>query len=307
MSDPLSTLRGLTSEIQARDEELRAAFKELESRIKEASNGCNLRGQSENRMLEAYGDDEAYYGYLFFDDDLSVAYRTSENDMEMALERTPSEPTYSVKSLEKCSPLWLRALSAPRIAESLLASINDRLQASVTSAVEGVRTLSMTANLPFRDLDRGLIDVAKKLNFVDVILQWQEAQSALGVDPPDATTRASRLVETLCKHILYTKGKPLPGDQSIQHLYRAASRSLTLGPEQQSSDDLRAMGSGMIALTASIGALRSHGGTAHGTGPNTQPISCSQARLAVNAAGVLATFLMDTLLTQLATASTATA
>jgi hypothetical protein len=65
------------------------------------------------------------------------------------------------------------------------------------------------------------------------------------------------------------------------------------------------MGSGMITLAASIGALRTHGGTAHGTGPNTQQIGFSQGRLAVNAAGVLATFLMDTLLTELATPSTA--
>jgi hypothetical protein len=300
-------MRALSSENQSRDEELRAAFKDFESRIGEASNGGKVRGQSENCMLEAYGDDEAYYGYLFFDGTLDVAYRTSEDDMALAFEATPSEPTYSVQTLEQCSPAWLRALSAPRIAESLLASINDRLQKSVASAVEGVKTLSMTANLPFRDLDNGLLEAAKKLNFGDVILQWQEAQSALGVDPPDATTRASRLVETLCKHILDTKGKPLPHDQTIQLLFKAAVRSLSLSPEQQSSDDLRAMGSGMMTLAASIGALRTHSGTAHGTGPGTQPIGFPQARLAVNASGVLATFLMDTLLTQKEAASTSTA
>lgn len=147
-----------------------------------------------------------------------------------------------------------------------------------------------TANLPSCDLDSGLVDAAKKLNVGDVIQQWQEAQSALGVDPQDAATRACRLLETLCKHILHTKGRPLPGDESIQPLFKIASQSLTLSPEQQPSDDLRAIGSGMITLVKNIGALRTHASTAHGTRPNSVPITFSQARLAVNAAGVLATF-----------------
>jgi hypothetical protein len=44
MSDPLSRLRGLASEINARDEELRAGFKELEARLKDASGDYSVRG-----------------------------------------------------------------------------------------------------------------------------------------------------------------------------------------------------------------------------------------------------------------------
>jgi hypothetical protein len=298
MSDPLSRLRGLASEINARDEELRAGFKELEARLKDASGDYSVRGRSQNCLLEPYGDDDAYYGYLFFDEDLRVAYRTREDDVTLAFEKEPSEPTYSVTSLDKCSPVWLRALAGPTVIESLLANINDGLEAALSATAAGVRTLSTTANLPSRDLDAGLVDAAKKLNFGDVIQQWQEAQSALGVDPQEAATRACRLLETLCKHILHTKGRPLPGDESIQPLYKIASQSLTLSPEQQSSDDLRAIGSGMITLVKNIGALRTHASTAHGTRPNSVPITFSQARLAVNAAGVLATFLMDAMLQQ---------
>jgi hypothetical protein len=203
-----------------------------------------------------------------------------------------------VTSLDKCSPVRLRALAGPTVFESLLASINDGLEAALSATAAGVRTLSTTANLPSRDLDAGLVDAAKKVNFGVVIQQWQEAQSALGVDPPDAATRACRLLETLCKHILHTKGRPLPGDESIQPLYKIASQPLTLSPEQQSADDLRAIGSGMITLVKNIGALRTHSSTAHGTTPNSVPITFSQARLAVKAAGVLATFLMDALLQQ---------
>src|SRR5258707_9141469 len=118
MRDSLSRLRGLSSEIKARDEELRSYFRELEAQLKEAANGYSVRGQSQNCLLEAYGDDDAYYGYLFFDDVLGVAYRTRGDDIQMAFEEPSSEPTYSVSSLEKCSAVWLRALAVPVIIES---------------------------------------------------------------------------------------------------------------------------------------------------------------------------------------------
>jgi hypothetical protein len=304
MSDPISKLRGLTSEIKARDEQLRAGFKELERELRDATAEYRVRGQSDNCLLEAYGDDDAYYGYLFFGDELAVAYRTSEDDMHLPFRNEPWEPTYSIQSLDKCSGVWLRALAAPKLIESLLTSINANLEEALSGSAAGVQTLSATANLPIRELDAGLVEAAKSLNFGDVIQQWHEAQSALGVDPPDAATRASRLIETLCKHILHTKDKTLPGDQSIQPLYKAASKALVLGPEQQSSDDLRAVGSGLVTLISGVGALRTHAGTAHGTWPNSLPVTFSQARLAVNAAGVLATFLMDALLVQESTPPT---
>jgi hypothetical protein len=298
MSDAFSKLRGLTNQLKARDEDLRRQFQELNAQMQEASNGYDISGQSKNCLLESYGDDDASYGYLFFSAKLRVAYRSSEDDMQMAFEREPSEPTFSVKDIENCSPIWLRALSSPQILESLLTNINEGLESSIRTALDAAQVLSATANLPLRDLDSGLVDAAKKLNFDDVLQQWRDAQSALGVDPPDATTRACRLLETLCKHILKTKGIPLPGNESIQPLFTAASRSLKFAPEQQSSNDLRAIASGMIALVASVGALRTHAGTAHGTVPGAQSVTFSQARLAVNAAGILSTFLMDTMLVQ---------
>src|ERR1700680_4021083 len=175
MSDPLSRLQGLAGEIKARDEELRAGFKDLEVRLTDASDGYSVTGRSQNCLLETYGDDDAYYGYLFFDEELRVAYRTREDDIT-AFEEEPSEPTYSVTSLDKCSPVWLRALAGSKVIESLLTNITAGLEATLSATATGVQTLSTTAKLPLRDLDAGLVDVAKKLNFGDVIQQWQEAQ-----------------------------------------------------------------------------------------------------------------------------------
>ncbi|MEW5980193.1 MAG: abortive infection family protein [Acidobacteriota bacterium] len=71
---------------------------------------------------------------------------------------------------------------------------------------------------------------------------------------------------------------------------------LKLSPEPQSSEDLRKIMSGTISVVTGVGALRTHAGTAHGTGPDRLALTNDQARLAVNAAGAAASYLMETLL-----------
>jgi hypothetical protein len=191
--------------------------------------------------------------------------------------------------------VWLRVVSQPAVIESLLTDINTKLEKELTATKAGIQALTATANLPLRDLDTALAEAATKLNFGTVIERWREAQGALGIDPPDATTRASSLIETLCRHILHARGAPLPNNQDIQHVYGAAVRTLSLSPEQQRTNDLRALAGGMNTIVTAVGTLRTHAGTAHGRGPENQPITFAQARLAVNAAGILATYLMEAL------------
>jgi len=48
--------------------------------------------------------------------------------MELAFSSEPWEPSYDVKALDECNTVWLRALSTPTIIESLLVSINTRVE-----------------------------------------------------------------------------------------------------------------------------------------------------------------------------------
>ena len=296
MSDLISTLRARTQESNARNEDLRTRLKSFESRLQEAAGESNLTGNSEPCTLQVYGDDDSYYGYLTFHGALQIAYRTTEDDLSDHYKEV--ERTYSVKDIDDCDPVWLRALAVPKVMDSLAASLISSVDTSIADTVRGAQTVDEAANLPLQQLSGGLIDAATRLSFGDVIEQWKEAQSALVTNPIDATTRASSLIETLCKHILHMEHIPLPSSETIQPLFAAASRSLTLGPEQQSTNDLRDIMQAMKSLVAAIGALRTHAGTAHGRGPGHQPISLRGARMAVNTAGVLATFLMDSLLAQ---------
>ena len=226
--------------------------------------------------------------------------------MEPALENEGWEPAYRTQALEQCSAAWLRVLSAPKIIESLLSNLNAVLEEHLSQTATGIGTLLATTNVPLQNLNLGLIDAAKQLNFSAIITQWQDAQAALGVDPPDATTRASSLIESLCKHILETRNAPIPLNQTIQSLYGAAARVLSIAPEQQTTADLKRIAGAMNTLVLGIGTLRTHEGTAHGRGSIHEAINFSHARFAVNAAGVLATFLMDALLAESQSSSAAT-
>ncbi len=174
MSDPISKLRGLTDEIKARETELRAYFTDLSVRLKEAAGGHKVYGVSQSCTLEKYGDDGASYGYLYFseDDGFGVAYRTREEDMELMGDH-PWEITYHSKTLEECSTVWLRVLSAPAVIESLFTDINTKVGKDLTDTKAGIQALATAVNLPLRDLDSGLMEAARKLNFGAVIQHWQ--------------------------------------------------------------------------------------------------------------------------------------
>lgn len=156
MTDPISTLRGLCQDSKRRDDELRRSFSELEKTLAAATEGVDVRGRSDDCSLETC-DDEAVYGHLFFGRSvLKVAYRSTEDDLYDAL-NNDGDPTFSVTKPQECCAVWLRALAAPTIIESLLKSLAGAARTSIG------------------------------LNYHVVLEDWRRAQSALGVDPPDAT------------------------------------------------------------------------------------------------------------------------
>jgi hypothetical protein len=127
----------------------------------------------------------------------------------------------------------------------------------------------------------------------DVIGEWQRAQAAVYRDPRDAITRASSLIETVCKHVLAAKNVQFPSNQDIQGLLRSVLKVLGWSPEIQVNDDLRKAAGGIMTVIHNLGALRTHEGTAHGRAPGDRSPTHVEARLAVNLAGVASTFLME--------------
>ena len=201
--------------------------------------------------------------------------------------------TYSLKKLQDCPAQWVRVISQERVIGSLLEKVVTTLEQHRSETTTGIQTLNQTLNSPIRDAEAALETAARQLGYDDVVEEWRRAQASLYIDPRDAITRSSSLIETVCKHVLQTKHLPTPSDQTIQSLLKTTIKALDLALEAQSSADLRQVAGGIMSVVHGLGAWRTHVGTAHGRAPDERAPTRVEARFAVNMAGAAATFLME--------------
>jgi hypothetical protein len=126
---------------------------------------------------------------------------------------------------------------------------------------------------------------------------WQKALRRSADDPEGAITAARTLLESVCMHILDEgPGGPgyAPGD-SLPKLYGKAAEKLSIAPSQHTEDVFKRLLGGCSSVVEGLGSLRNKVGDAHGTGRRPVRVSARHAHLAVNLAGAMALFLVETL------------
>jgi hypothetical protein len=124
---------------------------------------------------------------------------------------------------------------------------------------------------------------------------WIKALERRVDDPDGAITAARTLLETVCKSILDKKGDGAYGEgDDLPKLYFKTAEYLNLAPSQHTEETFKAILGSCQNVVNSLGTLRNRIGDAHGQG--RRPIRPSQrhAALAVNLAGAMATFLVQT-------------
>lgn len=136
------------------------------------------------------------------------------------------------------------------------------------------------------------------LDFDTVQMEIARALPNLEDDPEDAVTAACSLIEAVCRSILVELKLPLPAKKDIDGLIRAVQEPLGLSPGRSDlppevEADVRQTLSGLTSVAKGIGALRTHGGDAHGREKGFRRIDARIARLALNAASSLALFLIE--------------
>lgn len=140
---------------------------------------------------------------------------------------------------------------------------------------------------------------ADVISFDTVQRDLSRALDSADKDPEDAVTAACSTVESVCRSILIELGQPLPAKKDIQGLYKAVRDPLGLSPDRtdlppEIADDIRKILSGLINSIEGIGALRTHGGDAHGREKGYTRIDGRIAKLAIHAASTLALFVIET-------------
>jgi hypothetical protein len=123
---------------------------------------------------------------------------------------------------------------------------------------------------------------------------WAKALVRRETDPEGAITVARTLLETVCKKILDDRGLPYSDSEDLPKLYGLAAKALNLAPNQHSEEPIKAILGGAMTLVNGIGTLRNRLSDSHGRGGKpVRPLS-RHASLAVNTAGAIATFLVET-------------
>lgn len=168
------------------------------------------------------------------------------------------------------------------IARARFLELVQQIEATKTSPV--LKTLSGKAeyvsfDTVARDLDRAL-------------------QSAKD-DPEDAVTAACSTVESVCRSILVELNEPLPDKKDVKALFNAVRKPLALSPDRPDlepliADDVRKILGGIATVVEGIGALRTHGGDAHGRERGYARIDERIAKLATHSASTITLFLIET-------------
>lgn len=126
---------------------------------------------------------------------------------------------------------------------------------------------------------------------------WDKALRRAADDPEGAVTAARTLLEEVCKHLLdegVEPGTAYGPSDDLPKLYRQASEKLHLAPSQHSEEAFKRILGGCTSVVEGLGSLRNKVGDAHAKGKRPVKVLPRHAHLAVNLAGAMALYLIET-------------
>ena len=101
-------------------------------------------------------------------------------------------------------------------------------------------------------------------------------------------------METVCKHILDDERVQYSEEADLTKLYKTVAAQLNLAPSQHSEQIFKQILGGCMAVVEGLGALRNKLSDSHSKGGLPVRPESRHAELAVNLAGGMATFLVET-------------
>ncbi len=138
-------------------------------------------------------------------------------------------------------------------------------------------------------------EILSAVDSVHIQEAWQKAMDRRVTDPEGAVTMARTLLETVCKHVLDKGEIAYADDCDLPKLYRLVAERLNLAPSQHTDQILKRIFGSCSSVVEGLGALRNRVSDAHGPGKFHVKPEPRHAALAVNLAGSMASFLIETL------------
>jgi abortive infection Abi-like protein len=147
---------------------------------------------------------------------------------------------------------------------------------------------------PGSPADKPVSDALSQFDPEHIHQIWKGALARRADDPEGAITSARTLLETVCKHIIDESGIAYGDDSDLPKLYRLTAEVVDLAPSQQTEPIFKQIFGGCQTVVDGLGALRNKLSDAHGRGKMPAKPEERHAELAVNLAGAMATFLVET-------------
>lgn len=160
---------------------------------------------------------------------------------------------------------------------------NEEMQPLFEYLEFGGRALNVIAS-PSDFVDKGSVHAAET---------WEKISVRVTDDPEGAVTLASKLLEDVCIAIIEASGAK-PKAKSLKKLYDECSQLLGLKAKDYEDPNVQALIGSIAQVAIRIGSLRNTASDSHGTRLGSYRPASRHAKLAVNASGGLAVFLLET-------------
>jgi len=156
------------------------------------------------------------------------------------------------------------------------------------------RMFSVAEAGSLQSIQSGVATLSEAATPASVQTAWRKCLERRQSDPEGAITAARTMLESCCKCILEESGVPTKGTEDLPRLYGMVADQLCLSPGAHEERVFRQILGGCHAVVEGLGTLRNRLGDAHGSGRQRARPSKRHAELAVNLAGAMSTFLIET-------------
>jgi hypothetical protein len=147
---------------------------------------------------------------------------------------------------------------------------------------------------PTNPVDASLVDLFDSFSSGSVAEAWVRAYARCQGDPEGAITSARTLIEATCKYLLDELNIPYTEKTDLPTLYKSVARAMKLSPEEHNEQVFKKILSGCTSVVGGLAELRNAYGDAHGRGIRYPKPNQRHAEMAVNLAGTIAVFLIQT-------------
>lgn len=143
-------------------------------------------------------------------------------------------------------------------------------------------------------LDQDVEIALKRLGFAEIEQAWNKALHRRHSDPSGAITAARTMLESTCKHILDDYGIAYSDNVELTTLYSETAKQLNLAPSQHSEKAFKTILGNANQVVSQLASLRNQISDAHGQGRKAVRPLPRHSALAVNLAGAVTMFLVET-------------